>query len=478
VSVLSRVDRDGTNPVVIVGGGLAGLAAFLELSRRRIPVTLLESRPRLGGRASSFVDRATGSAIDNCQHVAMGCCTNFEAFCDTLLVTDFFRREERLWFVGPDKRISRFAAGPWPAPLHLAGAFGGLKHLTWRDRLAIAHGLRALARENNPERLAGQSFGDWLAHHGQSPGTIERFWHVVLVSALSETVDRVNVAAARKVFCDGFLRHHSAWEVLIPTRPLGELYDAPLADWTNRVGGEIRTGTGVSRVIVTDGRATGVVLRDGSELPASGVILAVPPWLVGDMLVEAGPLPETAGLDQLEFAPIASVHLWFDREVCPLPHAAFVGHLTQWVFNHARILRSPDKDTHALQVVISASRGVGADDEGREGVIRRVVDELAAVWPQVRDAKLLHSRMVVESKAALSMLPGVERFRPPQRTALPGLYLAGDYTRTGWPSTMEGAVRSGYLAAERVLEDAGRAERIARPDLPVATLSRWLYGLR
>lgn len=478
MSGLSGGDQERTSPVVIVGGGLAGLAAFLELSRRQIPVTLLESRPRLGGRASSFVDRATGSAIDNCQHVAMGCCTNFAAFCETLCVTDFFRREERLWFVGPDNRISRFAAGPWPAPLHLAGAFAGLKHLTWRDRLAIARGLRGLARENSQESLENKTIGEWLAQHGQSSGTIERFWQVVLVSALSETVDRVNVAAARKVFCDGFLRHRSAWEVLIPTRPLGELYDRPLADWTNPVGGEVRTGTGVSRVMVTDGRATGVVLRDGSALPARAVILAVPPWLVGDLLVEAGPLPETAGLDRLEFAPIASVHLWFDREVCPLPHAAFVGHLTQWVFNHARILRSPDKDTHALQIVISASRGVGADEEGREGVIRRVIDELAAVWPQVREAKLLHSRMVVERKAALSMLPGVEQSRPPQRTALPGLYLAGDYTRTGWPSTMEGAVRSGYLAAECVLAEAGRAERIVQPELPVATLSRWVYGLR
>ncbi len=470
-------------PVVIVGGGLAGLAAFVELSRRKVPVVLLESRPRLGGRASSFVDRATGSLIDNCQHVAMGCCTNFLAFCETLGVANRFRREKTLWFVGPDRRVSRFSSGPWPAPLHLAGAFAGLKHLTWGDRLAIARGLRALARDRDGERLAGEGFGEWLARHGQAPGVVDRFWQVVLVSALSETVDRVNAAAARKVFCDGFLRHRSAWEVLVPTRPLGELYDAPISEWTGRVGGEVRTGTGVARVAVSDGRASGVVLRDNSVLAAGAVILAVPPWLAGDLLSEAGPLAETVGLERLEFAPIASVHLWFDRDVCPLPHAAFVGHMTQWVFNHARILDAVDgteaseHGRFALQVVISAARGVGTDEAGRDGVIRNVLEELAGVWPAVREAKLIHARMVVEHKAALSMVPGVERHRPGQRTSVRGLFLAGDHTRTGWPSTMEGAVRSGYLAAEGVLEDLGRPEKLLRDDLPVARLSRWAYGL-
>jgi uncharacterized protein with NAD-binding domain and iron-sulfur cluster len=171
--------------VVIVGGGLAGLAAAVALGERGLRVTLCESRPRWGGRASSFVDQTTGEPIDNCQHVALGCCTNFRHFCQTIGIDRFFCREKELVFFGPDGRASRMAAWPLPAPLHLARSFAGLKFLSWNDKYCLARGLRALSC-TDPQTCEGITFLDWLRSHRQTAATIERFWHVVLVSALSE----------------------------------------------------------------------------------------------------------------------------------------------------------------------------------------------------------------------------------------------------------------------------------------------------
>lgn len=474
---MSPQSADTSPRTVIVGGGLAGLATAVGLGLRGQRVLLLESRPRWGGRATSIVDQSTGETIDNCQHVSMGCCTNFRDFCDVVGISDRFRTEPTLWFVGPNGETSRFAAGIWPAPLHLAGAFAGLKHLSWGDRWQLAWGLRALARW----RLGREdetTFAAWLAAHGQSARVCERFWNVVLVSALSETLERVNVAAARKVFVDGFLAHRKAWEVTIPTAPLGDLYGDDVQQWMGANGIETRVSAGVERVEFEEGRVRGVRLRSGERIAAERVVLAVPSPLVTGLLPEAVRCePEIARLEQLEWAPISSAHLWFDREAIPLPHAALVGYRSQWVFNRTRLMGlAPTAATGwSYQVVISASRELSG--ENREAVLDGILEELGRIWPEVRSARVLHRRLITEHRAALSMLPGVEALRPGQKTAVPGLYLAGDYTRTGWPSTMEGAVRSGYLAAEAVLADTGHAAKVLRPDLPVSLWARWLLGM-
>ncbi|MFG0333877.1 MAG: FAD-dependent oxidoreductase, partial [Maioricimonas sp. JB049] len=207
--------------VIVVGGGLAGLAAAVAIADAGVPVLLLESRPRLGGRASSFVDQTTGELIDNCQHVAMGCCTNLRDFSDRLGLADLLRTESSLTFIGPEGQQSRFAARRLPAPLHLTGAFAKLRFLTWSEKFSLARALRALARDSH---ATDRSFADWLREHGQTQRLQERFWSVVLVSALSETLDRIDVAYARKVFVDGFMTHRDGWTVQIPQAPLDELY--------------------------------------------------------------------------------------------------------------------------------------------------------------------------------------------------------------------------------------------------------------
>lgn len=509
--------------VAIVGGGLAGLAAAVGLAENGLPVTLLESRPRLGGRASSIVDRTTGETIDNCQHVTMGCCTNFAHFCRTTGLDRFVRTEPVLYFVGPDGRTHEFAANGWPAPLHLAKAFRNLGYLTFRDRLAIARGLRSLALKRRTA-TDSRSFAEWLRDHRQTPAAVEFFWHVVLVSALSESLDRIDVGHARKVFVDGFLANRQGWQVQIPTVPLDVLYGAELIEWLQRRGVTVRLQTGVERVVSEHDRIVTVELRSGERIAADDCILAVPhsvaPSLLPPGLIDH---PTLSRMQQLETSPIASVHLWFDRPITELPHAVFVGRLCQWVFRRSPPLagRGPAADgegqhppSNALQAdpaavpsiaaqwcavdpsqpstrtpapsaapnasyyqaVISASRSL--DGVPAEGIVARVVDELCEVWPAAQKARLIHGRVITERRAVFAPVPGVDRLRPPQQTPIANLQLAGDWTRTGWPATMEGAVRSGFLAAENVLRRRGRPVRLRRPDLPADTLPQWLFGLK
>lgn len=464
---------------IVVGGGLAGLAAAAALADRGLKVTLLESRPRLGGRAASFVDTTTGEVIDNCQHVSMGCCTNLAGFCDDVDLSGFFRREECLNFVGPEGAIHRFATGWLPAPLHLLSGFGRLGYLKARDKWQIARALGALAREK--PAAVGQPFAVWLRRHRQSPQAIERFWQVVLVSALSESLDRIDLRAARKVFVDAFLAHRHGWDVLIPTAPLDELYGRRLTNWLESRDVTIRLQAGVERLVCGQDKIVSAVLRSGETLEADYFVAAVPHYILPQLLPP--PLqesPEVLRLSLLETAPISSVHFWFDREITPLPHAVLISRLSQWMFNR-NALRQDDGDSdrsdggHAYQVVISASRGVS--QRPRTEIVEEVAEELRSVWPGARAAQIVHSRLVTEQKAVCSPLPGSDDCRPVQQSPIGNLQFAGDWTDTGWPSTMEGAVRSGYLAAENILAGEGRPQRLVKPDLPHAFLSRVLLRL-
>ncbi|MBC8290668.1 MAG: FAD-dependent oxidoreductase, partial [Planctomycetes bacterium] len=221
--------------VIVIGGGLAGLAAASVLAPRGFNVTLLESRPRLGGRASSIVDRETGRTIDNCQHVTMGCCTSFRHFCETTGCADLFDTQKTLHFVEPPHsdrppRIIPFRGIPLPAPAHLSLALARMPWFSFAEKRAIARGLRALSRDLSSETDdSKETFAEWLTRHGQPEPVQTRFWHTVLVSALSETLDRISVRHARKVFVDGFLSNRRGWEVSIPTAPLGEIYDERIA---------------------------------------------------------------------------------------------------------------------------------------------------------------------------------------------------------------------------------------------------------
>lgn len=479
--VESVANADSSRRAVIVGGGLAGLAAASALASRGMAVTVLESRPRLGGRASSIIDRDTGETIDNCQHVAMGCCTSFRRFCEETGCADLFETQQELYFVGPpgSAKVVRFAASSLPAPLHLASSFMRMPWFSLSEKRQIAFGLRVLAR-HQPQTDC--SFQEWLDRQRQSEAVQRRFWHLVLVSALSESLDRISFHHARKVFVDGFLASHQGWQVSIPTVPLDDVYETRIAAALRKQGAEVRVKAGVRRLIMKDGFVSALELRDGSEVDGDDFVLAVPHYLVKSMLPdELVEQPGITALDRLETAPIASVHLWYDRPLTELPHATFVDRLSQWMFNRTALSRGrldapaeADKEDCQLQVVISAAHDLSSMTE--QEVIAKVDAELREVWPDSSDARLLRGRMITEHRAVFSPLPGVDEIRPAQQSSIPNLQFAGDWTRTGWPATMEGAVRSGYLAAENVLDSAGQPESIVPPDLPQALLYRLLFS--
>lgn len=463
--------------VIVAGGGLAGLAAAAALAPRGCRVTLLESRPRLGGRATSVLDRNTSEWIDNCQHVSLGCCTNFQHFCRSAGIDQFLRTEEELYFIGRDGVVNRLREGRLPSPLHLARSFDRMSYLSVADRWCIARAIRRLCRWR-PGIQPPQTLLEWLKNQRQTPAAIDRFWNVILTSALSETLDRIDVGHARKVIVDGFLRNRTGWRMQVPTLPLEEFYGKHLRSRLEEQGVAIRLQSGLQRLLVQDRKITGVLLRNGEELSADHLILALSPRLISDMLPQDSPLvDELRPPSEMESAPITSVHLWFDREITPLPHAVIVDRLSQWIFSRDKLQqRSPTCQAgHYYQVVISASRNLQGRDQ--QEIIREVLADLSAIMPPAGEANLLHSRVITEHHAVFSVLPGVDDRRPPQQSSLPNLQYAGDWTRTGWPGTMEGAVRSGYLAAENLLKQLGRPEPLLQPDLPTTRLSRWLLGI-
>ncbi len=459
--------------VTIVGGGLAGLAAAVGLASAGCQVELFESRRSLGGRAASFRDPTSGELVDHCLHVSMGCCTNLADFCRRTGIAEFFRHDRVLHFIAPDQKQYRMAATSWlPAPLHLVPAFLSLGYLSIGERFRIARAMWKLMRDPLADDAKGSTAGQWLREHGQSPNAIERFWSVVLVSALGEELDRASMSAARKVLVDGFLAARDAYVVEIPETPLGTLYGERLEGWLLARGVKLRLNAPI-RQVTWDGMPV-VVQPDGQELRSDFVVIAVP-WSKITDIVSAEIADQWPWLDEmrsLDAAPITGIHLWFDRKIMSLPHAVLVGRLSQWIF--ARPTEAPAE--HYYQVVISASRGLAG--RNRDEIACEVHRELSAIWPEARAARLLRARVVTEHGAVFSVRPGLDLLRPAQETSLPGVVLAGDWTSTGWPATMEGAVRSGYLAAESVLRSVGRDEHILMPDLSRGLLARLLIKTR
>ncbi len=435
--------------MAIVGGGLAGMAAALTLAESGRQVDLFEQRRRLGGRVASFHDPQTGQSVDLCMHVAMGCCTEFLDFIRRAGVEDCFERHRRLTFIGPEGEECPFTSWPWlPAPLHLLPGFARLRYLTFGERWNIARCLVRLARLS-PDCLHSKTMaGDWLREQGQSPRMIDRFWSVVLVSALGDTVDRVDLTMARKVLVDGFLDSVHGYEVLTPRLPLGEIFDVRLAERLRELGVTLHLATPVRSVVIAEGQARELVLAGGERREFDRFIVAVPWTTIGRLFP-----PEQLALlhsnwspEAIESSAITAVHLWFDREITPLAHAALVGRTSQWLFSHGASEPADDSDRRFhYQVVISASHHL--TDVARSTLLEQVLIDVRTVWPEAREARLLHQRIVTERNAVFAVTPDSSTQRPEAATSVENLVLAGDWIRSDWPATMEAAIRSGYEAA-------------------------------
>ena len=462
--------RDDAPRVIVVGGGLAGMAAASALARSGCRVELHEARRRLGGRASSWRDPATGELVDFCRHVGMGCCTNWLDFCRRHGLLEMLRRDRTVRFFAPDGSAATLAGAWWlPAPLHLLPSLVRMRHLSQRDRLGIARAMFRLMRL--PSDDDSQSFGAWLRAHGQTATAIDGFWGPVVVSALGEALERSSLRYARKVFVDGFLNHRNAYEIDVPTVPLGELYGDRLAHALRRLGVELWTESPGRELTTTPDGAWRVACGASPPREADAVVVALPWRRAAELLAPlADRWPEVRRWNDFGSAPISGVHLWFDRPIADVPHAVLTGTLAQWVFTESDA-RSTSGECY-VQVVVSAAYDL--ESLPKNEAIDRIAAELRGVFPRAVAARLLRWKIVTEPEAVFSARPGIDALRPSQATPLPGLFVAGDWTATGWPSTMEGAVRSGYLAAERTLERFGMPQRVVVDDLPRAWLSRLL----
>lgn len=443
---------DGAAPTVcVIGGGLAGLSAALECADAGAQVTVLESRPRLGGATFSF--ERDGLVLDNGQHVILRCCTAYLQFLRRLGVAGQIAMQDRLSIpiLRPGGLAFRLERTDLPAPLHLAGAVAAHPLLSAADKLQAVRAIWALRRlDPDDPRLDAESFGDWLRRHGQRPHVIASLWELISVPTLNVRADECSLALAAMVFRTGLLDRNDAADLGVPKAPLSTLHVEPARAALLAAGAAIRTSCRVTGVRSEAGRVQ-VGTREG-PLSADAAILAVPHDLVGGLL-PAGTLrsdPATLG-----FSPIVNLHIGYDRPVTTLRFAAGLQTPVDWIFVPGeRIL--PDGVGQYLTVSLSA-----ADRYLSEPVAtlrERFVPELAQLFPGARRAGVRRFHVTREPHATFRATPGTARVRAGDRTNLPGVFLAGSWTDTGWPATMEGAVRSGVRAARRALRpSASRA---------------------
>ena len=470
--------------VAIAGGGLAGLAAGCALAEAGFHVSLFERRPYLGGRASSYQHPGTGEIVDNCQHVLLGCCTNLLDFYRRAGVEDKIRWYEKLTFLEPGGRASVIAPSALPAPLHTAPAFLRADCLNFRDKMSIGRAMAALAPSTPGDR--GESFLDWLKVHGQTERAIERFWKTILVSALNEDLDKVSVPYAAQVVRESFLKSAAAGRMGIPTVPLTDLYSTA-GDYIRERGGEIQFRASVESFRTAPFAVN--VTTNGQEEKFDYLVLAVPFEVLGRMLPDSpAAAPLVAALGEFSTSPITGIHLWFDRQISDLDHAVLLDRTIQWMFHKSRLIAARESqardNTNAngngnsggsyVELVVSCSRSLV--EKSKAEIVEMAMKEAQEFFPGAPDAILLKSTVIKEVHATYSPRPGIDQYRPRPTTAWPRVFLAGDWTATGWPATMEGAVRSGYLAADAVARFAGsKSASFLVPDLAARGLMR-LFG--
>ena len=583
---------------LVLGGGLAGIAAAVRLAESGVAVTLLETSRRLGGRATSHDDPATGETLDNCQHVLLGCCTNLLDLYQRLGVADRIDWHPDLHFFDKAGHHGTLAADDFPAPIHLTRSLWSLSTLNLREKLAISRAMFAMMRlpRSARDQLHDRTFEQWLLDHGQPRRAIDRFWAVIIVSALNQWPDRAAADAAIQVFQEGFLAHPDAYVMGTAAVPLRDLYD-PAVRTIEAAGGQVRFGASVEAIEHDGSSISGVRLAgsagaDGERLEADLYLSALPfdrlNRVIPDELREGD--PRLQRLDRFTHSPILGIHLWFDRPVTDHPHLILVDSPLQWVFNKTAASDATGADVgwgersephqqrgdtggmacsqamseesevaggqaaggqaaggqlagkdagQYLHGVISAAHEWAAERPDR--IVEMAVEELAAYCPAVRDARLIRGRAIKEKRATFSITPGIGGCRPgptpngragdvgwveqsethqqsggqqsggaggtqrpeAQRRALcesannptggmacsqamfeeseaaggqkvtgqvAGLFLAGDWTDTGWPATMEGAVRSGYRAAAAALNEPDQPTPV--DDLPASALYR------
>jgi squalene-associated FAD-dependent desaturase len=461
--------------VIVVGAGASGLAAAAALVGAGKQVTVVERKPYVGGRAYSYEHPALGEVVDS-QHVLLGCCTNLIDLCEQAGSADRIRWYDKQTFLEPNGASSTIEASDLPAPFHFAPSFAAMSTLGWKDKIGMARGLMEFFRGYPAQD--NESMQQWLQRTRQTERSIRHFWNPILMATLNDGPAHCSTRYAGKVFHELFLKSSTGGRLGIPTVPLSDFYQS-IARLIKARGGTVQLRASVEAITQEQDGRWRVNVADGTY-SADAVVLALPFEQTQKLLPAVKLNDRYAGAaldtkDQLELklarqvhSPFTSILLWFDREITDLDHAWLLDTTIEWFFHKSRIRRyAPEKGSY-VELVIAGSRvQLGLS---REEILSSALGELAMFFPEVKRAKLVKSGVLKEARATFSVVPGLDRFRPGAQTAWPGFFLAGDWTATEWPSTMEGGVRGGRLAAGAVI---GESERFMAPEIPASGLMRW-----
>jgi len=444
--------------VAVIGGGLAGITAAIALAEAGAAVTLLEARPRLGGATCSFA--RDGLVVDTGQHIYLGCCTAYRGLLDRLGMTAHAPIQDRfdVTVLAPGSRPGRLRRTALPGPLHMLPALGRYPFLSLAERASVSRPALAMRRVDPADpRVDEQRFGDWLAARGQSDRARRALWDLFTVSALNIAGDGASLSLAATVVKTGLLGRSDAADVGVPALPLGELHGDAGATLLAKLGAQVLLGAKVSAISPSDAEDPRFQIRLArgaddaalpAQIPADAAVLAVPHEAAA-RLIPRGALPDAtvAGWAGLGASPIVNVHVIYDRPVLDLPFAAAIDSPVQWVFDRTRISGLAQTDSRAQYLAISLSAADEYVDVPAAALREQFVPALAELLPAAREARVSEFFVTRERRATFRQAPGTARLRPRAGTQLPGLVLAGAWTDTGWPDTMESAVRSGLAAA-------------------------------
>jgi squalene-associated FAD-dependent desaturase len=451
--------------VLVLGGGLAGIAAALDCAQAGAEVTLVEVRRRLGGAAYSF--ERDGLQMDNGQHVFLRCCVAYRALLARIGGARHTWVQPRLEIpvLKPGSQPTVLRRGSLPAPLHLAGALARYPHLTLAERAGAARAALGLMRlrEDDPA-LESQTFGDWLAAHGQGPRAVAALWDLIALPTLNLPAAQASLGLAAFVFRTGLLSGADAGDIGFHRGTLGETIGAPAERALREAGVEVRLGWRAERLaqsaggVEVHGRGPRAEQREAlEELSAEAVVVALPHARAATLLEPLLGEPARA-LARLGSSPIVNLHVVYDRRVCDVPFAAGVGTPVQYVFDRTEAAGAPAGCQYLAVSLSGAEREMGMSvDLLRE----RYLPALGELFPRARGAKVESFLVTREHAATFRAAPGVTALRLGPLTEVPGLVLAGTWTATGWPATLESAVLSGHAAAAAALRALGHAPAAA-----------------
>jgi squalene-associated FAD-dependent desaturase len=460
--------------VAIIGAGVAGMSAACALAEAGFKVHLIERRGYLGGRASSYLHPGINEVIDNCQHVLFGCCTNLVAFYKRIGCFEKIHWTSEMTMVEPGGR--RSTLGPTrllPAPLHGLPRLLTAHAFTREDKLSLARAFRAMLKPipAGPQETLAQ----WLLRHNQSKGAIERFWRLVIASALNAEIEHIALPYAAKVIRELFMNSAEAGRMGINTVPLSDLY-AGVPEFLALRGSAVDLNCSVESIEWDEETSQWTLSTRCDPITSDFLIVALPFEAMAKLLPLMPPAhgaEDLAGkIDRHEHWPICSAHLWFDREITDLDHAVLLDRGIHWLFNRGKLQPWRNQKESYIELEVSASRRFAALD--RNDAVALAVRELAEFFPTATSAKLIKAALVKEVRATFGVPPNVDDFRPDAKSPWPNCFLAGDWTATGWPSTMESAARSGHLAAEALCAAIGAPREFLVPDLKPRGLMKLL----